>query len=495
MVDFGGPGVNCRQGGIGPTNVAILIKGHFQFRFKILFFSSCIKNSSVQGMDMSYANPGSQNDSVDPYVAKPKGTAVDQVVEDAATDSAPGANPIMDVSGNPVGNGGEKGSGGTPGTEPTPTATASPTSSVTPTITLTFDKDDMMVDLAPPVTPTATPSPSPTGTTSPPYNPVEICKMIHPDAIMLASGCGPYSFLDKVQNPNTGGYFYCCLSIPSEGPITDKSCFVGNLFPLFKFSFFSFRTLLTWFDRQLSNRTKSGGSNMEMTIDAKKRDKGTNTGKVRKSGWVPGCIYGRGMQSVEIQIPLKDMKNCVARHAKKFTLKVAGMGTYTVGLQEIQRNALGTEMLHVALHVLNNNEMTHLTVPIYFVGTAKGQASGGIIKETMHEITIKGYPKDLVDEIKVDVAALDLGDNIHVRDLVGKFKFTFSEHDMEKIIVTCGYPKLQSIETTAATTETTLEAGAEGADAEVAAAANTEATNTVVAEKGKETGKKEKKAA
>lgn len=224
-----------------------------------------------------------------------------------------------------------------------------------------------------------------------------------------------------------------------------------------------------------------------MTIEAKKRNDKVKASTLRKEGQVPGCLYGKGVDTIQIQIPATAVRSCLQKHAKRFNVKVQGLGTYAVGLQELQKSVMGDDLIHVSLHILNNNEMTHLTVPIYFTGKAKGTSTGGILKETCHEVTIKGYPKDLVDEIKIDVTNLDLGDNIHVKDIAGNYKFTFDDSDLEKVLVSCNYPRLKTIETTetAVAVETVAEV-----DETATAAATTTATTDKAHDKNEKKTKK-----
>ncbi|MBI2520556.1 MAG: 50S ribosomal protein L25 [Bdellovibrio sp.] len=217
---------------------------------------------------------------------------------------------------------------------------------------------------------------------------------------------------------------------------------------------------------------------MDMTIEAKKRNDNVKASTLRREGQVPGCLYGKGVETIQIQIPAKTVKSCLQKHAKRFNVKVQGLGTYAVGLQELQKSVMGDELIHISLHILNSNEITHLTVPIYFVGKAKGTTAGGILKETCHEVTIKGYPKDLVDEIKIDVTNLELGDNIHVKDIAGKYKFAFDDSDLDKVLVSCNYPKLKTIETTETATTVEAAVATDETTANADGAVNTGATAT-----------------
>jgi large subunit ribosomal protein L25 len=201
---------------------------------------------------------------------------------------------------------------------------------------------------------------------------------------------------------------------------------------------------------------------MDMTVQAKKRDTGTKAKTLRGQGWIPACVYGHHMKSTAVQIKADDVKKLLGKHAAMVTLNIAGMGKVLVGLEEVQKNAFGNELIHISFHALEQNEKANLEVPVEFVGKAKGLTVGGILKEQLQTLTVRGFPKDLPDRILIDVSALDIGGNIHVSDLAGQYKCEFLKEDLEKIIVTCAHPKLQLVPETpvAETAEVAAEATA-----------------------------------
>ena len=44
---------------------------------------------------------------------------------------------------------------------------------------------------------------------------------------------------------------------------------------------------------------------MDMTIEAQKRDDKVKASTLRREGQVPGCLYGKGVETVQIQIPAR----------------------------------------------------------------------------------------------------------------------------------------------------------------------------------------------
>ena len=207
---------------------------------------------------------------------------------------------------------------------------------------------------------------------------------------------------------------------------------------------------------------------MDFILNAKKRNHDDSANKLRKDGWVPGCVYGKSCEPINIVIAQKDLRKCLAAHATKLTLNVQGKDKYLVGIEELQKGPLQNGLIHISFHAMSANEVAHLHIPIEFTGKALGQMEGGILKENFHEITVKGLPADLPDRLMVDVSKMNIGDSIHVEDIAGQHKFEFLQEDMTKILVSCSHPRVQSIETPTTEVSPDVEADAPAAE-EVAA--------------------------
>ena len=187
---------------------------------------------------------------------------------------------------------------------------------------------------------------------------------------------------------------------------------------------------------------------MDYVLEAYKRVKGEKASALRKEGWIPGCVYGKSVDPMNVKIKKTELERCLKHHAAKFELKVEGAKSLLVGLEEVQKGPLQDKLMHISFHAMKKNEVTTLSVEVEFTGKAKGQMEGGIIKENMHEITVKGYPADLPDKLIVDVSSLEIGDTIHVSDLIDHHKFEFLQEDHDKILASCGHPRVQKIEET-----------------------------------------------
>ncbi|HYM69773.1 MAG TPA: 50S ribosomal protein L25 [bacterium] len=145
--------------------------------------------------------------------------------------------------------------------------------------------------------------------------------------------------------------------------------------------------------------------------------------KIRQDGFVPAILYGRTREPLPLSLGRKDVLGALATGRNVLIdLRIARDGeelSDTVMITEVQRDYLRREILHVDLHQISMTEALEVDVPVVFVGTPEGVASGGgILESHRREVAVRCLPTQIPDRIAVSVAALGVGDALHVRDIV-----------------------------------------------------------------------------
>ena len=159
-----------------------------------------------------------------------------------------------------------------------------------------------------------------------------------------------------------------------------------------------------------------------VSLSAKARDTiGTgNARKLRQQGEVPAVIYGHSREAQSLSLNTRDVEKLLTQIAGTSTvveLTVDGKTARTL-IREVQRHPFKRQVLHVDFQELVAGEKVTLRVPLRFHGTPVGvRDSGGILEETMHQVSLRVDPSSIPDHIDVDVGALTIGHSIHVRDL------------------------------------------------------------------------------
>ncbi len=138
--------------------------------------------------------------------------------------------------------------------------------------------------------------------------------------------------------------------------------------------------------------------------------------RMRREGYIPVEIYGKGVENVHAWIEAKDFLNLP--HGETFIIEAEVNGEKRVCiLKDIQFGWLGDNPIHVDLYDLANVTEIEVEVPIEFTGTPAGVEMGGTFEILLHSLTIKARPANLPDKIVIDVSGLGLGEALHVRDI------------------------------------------------------------------------------
>ncbi len=146
--------------------------------------------------------------------------------------------------------------------------------------------------------------------------------------------------------------------------------------------------------------------------------------KIKRQGFVPAVIYGGKEKATNLQISAREIGTLLARTVGEHVLvelEIADGAQITNRLaliQQVQHHPLKGGVLHVDFHAVNANEKIHAQIPIEAFGEASGVKNfGGILELNLHSIEVECFPKDLPEIIRIDVAPLNIGDAIHVKDL------------------------------------------------------------------------------
>lgn len=142
----------------------------------------------------------------------------------------------------------------------------------------------------------------------------------------------------------------------------------------------------------------------------------------RKTGMIPGVLYGRGNAPVPFQVDrpvLRDAINSAGGRHAVIKVQVPGRkdATHAV-LKDIQLHPVRDNVLHIDLFEISMSEKMIATVTVHLVGDAAGVRDGGVLEQQVHEVEVEGLPGNLPSVITVDVSALEAGHAIRIGDIV-----------------------------------------------------------------------------
>ena len=158
------------------------------------------------------------------------------------------------------------------------------------------------------------------------------------------------------------------------------------------------------------------------TVEAKPRVGGDKNAarRIRRSGLIPGVLYGAGLDPVTVSVDPKQMKgilNSETGHNTIFDVTVDGTNAKAM-IVDWQFEPIKGSLLHVDLKRIAMDKMLRLKVPVDTIGEAPGvKTEGGILDQVLREVEIECLPADIPNVIEVDISNLTFGMNIRVSDL------------------------------------------------------------------------------
>src|SRR4029077_13903564 len=87
-------------------------------------------------------------------------------------------------------------------------------------------------------------------------------------------------------------------------------------------------------------------------------------------------------------------------------------------VQEVQHHPLSGKVLHVDFHEVSATEKVTVMVPVETVGEAAGvKTGGGVLEHVLFKLKVRALPKDIPEQIVIDVTSLELGKSIHLGEI------------------------------------------------------------------------------
>jgi large subunit ribosomal protein L25 len=142
-----------------------------------------------------------------------------------------------------------------------------------------------------------------------------------------------------------------------------------------------------------------------------------STKALRRDGYLIANIYGKGVENINTAFKENEFFRFVKNKSTLgFDVKV-GENSYNVVIQEYQRDPVTSRALHVDLRVLTPGVTSKYFVPVKTTGTPKGLKNKGVLIVSKPRLLVQCTPENLPNAFTLDVADLDVGDSILVRDM------------------------------------------------------------------------------
>ncbi len=167
--------------------------------------------------------------------------------------------------------------------------------------------------------------------------------------------------------------------------------------------------------------------------------------RLRRSGRVPGVVYGGGGEPVGFDADARELRLALAGSGAVLDLSVDGEKAAPVVLKEAQRDPVRGETVHVDLLRVRLDEAIHAVVPVELTGAedAPGVKEGGVLEQITRELNVQALPTAIPESISHDIGEMQIGETIALSALSAPDGVTLLD-EPETVLATLSPPRLQA---------------------------------------------------
>ncbi|WP_242654536.1 50S ribosomal protein L25 [Symbiobacterium thermophilum] len=150
--------------------------------------------------------------------------------------------------------------------------------------------------------------------------------------------------------------------------------------------------------------------NAVMQLEATPRGTGSRASRrLRQAGFVPGIIYGPGVEPLAVSVRSTQLERLVERQGRGHLIHVQVEGEANprqVVIKQLQRDILTQQVTHVDFLQVDMNRTITLTVPIVVVGEEQARRRGLLITHELDEVEVECRPTEIPEAVTLDVSGL-----------------------------------------------------------------------------------------
>ncbi len=146
--------------------------------------------------------------------------------------------------------------------------------------------------------------------------------------------------------------------------------------------------------------------------------------KLRAEGRIPAVIYGGQSKPQNLEVSAKEFDDLLHHSASENILVDVAIKGDTrpkrlALLQEVQHHPLTRGVVHVDLHEVSETEKITVMVPVETTGESVGvKNNGGVLGHILFKLKVRALPKDLPEQILIDVSHLEINRAIHIGEII-----------------------------------------------------------------------------
>jgi large subunit ribosomal protein L25 len=210
------------------------------------------------------------------------------------------------------------------------------------------------------------------------------------------------------------------------------------------------------------------GERTKLTVATRERLGSPETRRLRKQGFVPGVLYGRG-DPVAICVEERELRRALTGAGGLHSIldvEIDGTGkSHASILKDYQVDKVRGFVTHVDLQEVRLDQPIQASVTVQLIGgdDAPGVREGGVLSQPLREIQVEALPLEIPEHIDLDVSHMEVGGTLRIADVSVGENVTLLD-DPETVVATVTAPtrEVEPEETLEGEEAEALEGEAEG---------------------------------
>lgn len=159
-------------------------------------------------------------------------------------------------------------------------------------------------------------------------------------------------------------------------------------------------------------------SDIVVSVEVRERTGTGGAREARRSGLVPGVLYGGPRGAVSISVKRNELVKAINTGkliANMVDIEHKGERQPVIA-RDIQFHPVTDEPVHIDFYRVEENSVITLNVPVHFINDEKspGIKRGGVLNIVRHDIEVRCKAGNIPTDIVVDLSGYDIGDSIHI---------------------------------------------------------------------------------
>ncbi len=185
----------------------------------------------------------------------------------------------------------------------------------------------------------------------------------------------------------------------------------------------------------------------KLSISPREPEGSRATRRLRRSGRVPGVLYGGDGEPLAFSADARELRHALAASGAVLEVSDGGSATPAI-LKSAQYHPVRGETMHVDLLRVNLDVVIAAVVPLELTGgeDAPGVKEGGVLEQITRELNIEALPTSIPESIVHDVSAMQINDTITLADVTVPAGVTLLDDVDETTVATLTPPRIATDE-------------------------------------------------